>query len=230
MAKKGETVSAETRAKMSAAVKATWTEERREKQRQANYGNKGKKRTPEQVERHRQWMLANAPNRGKTGALSPHFGKKRSAEFSTRMAAIRAGKAPQLGIRYGISPEQYAAEIAAGKRWCSGDKHFAESGDFGGGNKWMCTPCFKKYQRIRRLKKFGVTSEWYDAKLAEQNGGCAICDGGTIRKKRYLCVDHNHKTKAVRGLLCSRCNAALERLDSVADWATKAVAYLQQYS
>lgn len=229
MAKKGEKVSAETRARMAAGIKASWTEERREKQRQANYANKGRKRTPEQVEQHRQWMLANAPNRGKTGPLSVHFGKKRGPEFSAKMSALRKGKAPQLAIKHGITQEQYESEIAAGRRWCFAGKHFIPIADFA--DKWFCKECRPIYYRKLALrKKFGVDQEWYDAKLAEQNGGCAICNGGTIRKKRYLCVDHNHKTGAARGILCSRCNAALERLDSVPDWPLLALAYLQKYS
>jgi len=40
--------------------------------------------------------------------------------------------------------------------------------------------------------------------LAEQKGRCAIC--GEVKK---LCIDHDHKTGLLRGLLCTGCNLGL---------------------
>lgn len=42
----------------------------------------------------------------------------------------------------------------------------------------------------------------------KQGGKCAVCRKPP-RPGKKLCVDHNHKTGAVRGLLCKRCNTAL---------------------
>lgn len=42
------------------------------------------------------------------------------------------------------------------------------------------------------FKKYGVTLNWYNNTLSEQNGGCAICDSKPIT--RNLPVDHDHKT------------------------------------
>lgn len=48
----------------------------------------------------------------------------------------------------------------------------------------------------------------YERSLALQDGKCAICgDGPSLRRK--LAVDHDHKTKRIRGLLCHRCNMGL---------------------
>lgn len=59
-------------------------------------------------------------------------------------------------------------------------------------------------------KKYGVTQEWYEETFLAQGGKCAICQaekaGG--RGKRFH-IDHCHKTGAVRGLLCFKCNAIL---------------------
>jgi hypothetical protein len=52
-----------------------------------------------------------------------------------------------------------------------------------------------------------VTQETYDRILAAQDGGCAIC--GALPAVRDLAVDHDHKTGAVRGLLCMSCNTGL---------------------
>lgn len=62
--------------------------------------------------------------------------------------------------------------------------------------------------RSRRsvLKKYGLTEEHYQALLAAQSGMCAICKNPGQRR---LCIDHDHVTGQVRGLLCDHCNRAL---------------------
>lgn len=46
----------------------------------------------------------------------------------------------------------------------------------------------------------------------QQNGKCAIC-GYTPEVKSSLCIDHDHVTMEVRGLLCQNCNKALGKLE-----------------
>jgi hypothetical protein len=68
-----------------------------------------------------------------------------------------------------------------------------------------------------------LTDPEYERLLAAQGGGCAIC--GNPPRTRRLSVDHDHRTKRVRGLLCFRCNRALPHyLD--ADWLETAAAYV----
>jgi hypothetical protein len=69
----------------------------------------------------------------------------------------------------------------------------------------------------------GFTAEDYDRLLAAQGGGCAICKAPP--KTRRLHVDHDHKTGAVRGLLCHRCNRGLPTWVSP-DWLLKAATYV----
>lgn len=59
--------------------------------------------------------------------------------------------------------------------------------------------------RIYYLRKYGLTPETFAELLEKQGGRCAICK---IEMKRP-CIDHNHETNAVRGLLCTLCNAGL---------------------
>lgn len=61
-----------------------------------------------------------------------------------------------------------------------------------------------KGRKPTRAKQLGVTEDEYARLLKVQGGGCAIC--GNTPKTRRLHVDHDHKTGAVRGLLCYRCN------------------------
>ena len=67
-------------------------------------------------------------------------------------------------------------------------------------------------QAVRRSllrRKFGITQEQYEALLTKQRGMCAnvFCREVLTTKNRHL--DHDHKTKQVRGILCNRCNWAL---------------------
>lgn len=73
-----------------------------------------------------------------------------------------------------------------------------------------------------------MTPEGYKILFDAQGGVCAIC-GGINKSGHSLHVDHNHETGENRGLLCSQCNTALERLESVTEWHTKAVNYLAKY-
>lgn len=89
-------------------------------------------------------------------------------------------------------------------------------------------PQAKRQSRLR--VEFGITQQDYEAMLAKQNGACAIC-GATENKvkhpraRKFFCVDHDHKTGMVRGLLCHNCNFALgyfrddpERIRRAADY------------
>jgi len=69
----------------------------------------------------------------------------------------------------------------------------------------------KDYHRDRMLRyNYGITLEEYNNMAQEQNWACKICLGNTARA---LSVDHCHKSKKIRGLLCSKCNTAIGLLD-----------------
>lgn len=88
--------------------------------------------------------------------------------------------------------------------------------------------------------KYSVTPEWYDSKLAEQGGHCALCPTAVSsnHRKRYLEIDHDHACcagkrtcgKCVRGLLCVACNCALAQIEKWADWPEQVRAYLNSYA
>jgi hypothetical protein len=56
-----------------------------------------------------------------------------------------------------------------------------------------------------------------------QDGRCAIC---FERPHERLCLDHDHATGQIRGLLCRRCNAGLGLFLDQPDRLTAAVTYL----
>jgi hypothetical protein len=71
--------------------------------------------------------------------------------------------------------------------------------------------------------KYGITAEEFDALLEEQGGHCALCPA-----LEDLCVDHNHTTGRVRGILCRNCNAALGQFRDDIDRVRAAVKYLER--
>ncbi|MEX2256037.1 MAG: endonuclease domain-containing protein [Acidimicrobiia bacterium] len=95
---------------------------------------------------------------------------------------------------------------------------------------------FQEYQRAYRARRpaelreghlrrtFGITQGDYDAMLAAQGGGCAICGDAPADGKSFH-VDH--LGDQVRGILCVRCNNALGQLKERADLAEIAAAYLE---
>lgn len=83
-----------------------------------------------------------------------------------------------------------------------------------GGNNGAQTPDEAKLDSHVRTK-YGISAEEYNSLLLAQGGGCAICQRPPDNER--LCVDHDHETGRVRGLLCRRCNSGIGQLkDSVA--------------
>ena len=60
---------------------------------------------------------------------------------------------------------------------------------------------------------YGITPEQYDEIVRKQNSLCAICKK-YLSEKRYMRLDHNHKTGIIRGILCQRCNLVLTIFDN----------------
>src|SRR3990167_2506699 len=82
----------------------------------------------------------------------------------------------------------------------------------------------KEYDRQRNLRsKYGLTIDQYNAMILAQRGCCAIC----LKKVHKICVDHNHKTNKVRGLLCGNCNTALGLLYESKTIASNLLNYLE---
>jgi len=90
----------------------------------------------------------------------------------------------------------------------------------------LCASCAKKskrnpnfkhgltktrpYKRRYKLKSlYNITEEDFKRIYTLQKGRCKICNKHEKTLKRRLCIDHNHNTKKVRGLLCHSCNFIL---------------------
>lgn len=75
-----------------------------------------------------------------------------------------------------------------------------------------------------RARNYGLTPEAYAALLERADGRCEMCR--EVLKR--ICVDHDHTTGAVRGLLCNGCNGALGRLGDNEAGLLRALAYLRR--
>lgn len=65
--------------------------------------------------------------------------------------------------------------------------------------------------RQERLRRYGLSQERYDEKLAQQKNRCAICCKEFTTTPH---IDHDHSTGTVRGLLCLVCNRNLACLET----------------
>jgi Recombination endonuclease VII len=120
----------------------------------------------------------------------------------------------------------------AGKVWCSGHRAYLPAARFTrarnpAGYAYHCRSCVASRGHEARIKaQFGLTLAAYNALLDLQGGRCAICPARPAKQR--LAVDHDHRTGAVRGLLCKRCNHDLlgAAHDSVA-MLRRAISYLE---
>jgi hypothetical protein len=66
--------------------------------------------------------------------------------------------------------------------------------------------------------------------VQEQNNCCAIC-GKPFTEAKYQGphLDHDHRTKQLRGALCFSCNTALGRFGDRLDLIAKAFEYLYKW-
>lgn len=82
-----------------------------------------------------------------------------------------------------------------------------------------CKPCKVEAQRKRT---YGLTGD--EARELYGNK-CNICD---IVLPRRFCIDHDHVTGKVRGVLCNTCNAGLGKLGDTVEGLKKAILYLER--
>ena len=90
----------------------------------------------------------------------------------------------------------------------------------------------KRWNKMRQ--QYGIDKdEWYWM-LKEQNYQCRICkkelkesEKGR-RKKSEICVDNDHKTMRVRGLLCVQCNFLIGHAKEDVSILNSAIIYVKE--
>ena len=92
----------------------------------------------------------------------------------------------------------------------------------------ICKPCkIKRSLETKRQREYGLSTEDVEEMLKSQEGNCKICKTD-LSDLKYFCVDHCHKTKKVRGLLCNTCNRALGLFKDDLNVLERAVDYLKE--
>ncbi len=93
----------------------------------------------------------------------------------------------------------------------------------------------REVQRVKhRNNRHGITQEWFDAKMVEQDNKCAVCYK-PFEKTPH--IDHNHECckpstscgKCRRSLLCEDCNLGLGRFFDDVNLLSSAIQYINQY-
>lgn len=83
-----------------------------------------------------------------------------------------------------------------------------------------------------RLNSFGISEDKFMELFHNQNGRCAICAslliimGPQRGRRERACVDHDHDTGKIRGILCGNCNVGIGLLKDDPDLLKKAARYL----
>jgi hypothetical protein len=97
-----------------------------------------------------------------------------------------------------------------------------------------CRPCSKIHARdwarrnsgallaYKYRTRYGLTIAKYESIVKKQNGHCAIC----LEIVPKLVIDHDHKTRKVRGLLCHHCNTFLGLAKDSTSTLESAIRYL----
>jgi hypothetical protein len=85
----------------------------------------------------------------------------------------------------------------------------------------FCKPC--RGLKIR-AETYGLSIE--DVRQMLDRSHCQCC-GAEFRLIRDRHIDHDHRTDAVRGLLCQKCNTALGCVDDDVDHLRRLISYIE---
>jgi hypothetical protein len=123
------------------------------------------------------------------------------------------------------------------------------------GNRFIfssyCKQCKKMWHDQRRRSHHAIALESerksrfrdcynvgeYTKIVESQDGMCAICGVGHVAKHKSghrkkvtnFCVDHDHVTGKIRGILCHRCNIVLGQACDDPDFLVKCAEYLRKH-
>lgn len=116
--------------------------------------------------------------------------------------------------------------LASGRKWYAANKvkKLAKAKAWRAANLKTSRDYLKSH-KIKSL--YGLTLEEYEDMLAKSFGRCDICHRQFRNGSREPAIDHCHTSGKVRGLLCFRCNSAIELPETIGlSWLDKVRLYL----
>ena len=90
-------------------------------------------------------------------------------------------------------------------------------------DKYRKTRHFILTKECQLRKRYKMTLEEYYSLLNDHQHKCALCS-----RETDLCIDHDHKTNTIRGILCRTCNMMLGLAKDSEELLQKAREYLQR--
>lgn len=85
---------------------------------------------------------------------------------------------------------------------------------------------YRKHRLRIQLRRKGIVDPKLLKKLEQHDGRCDICGKRGDGRWKVLNIDHCHKRRRFRGLLCSNCNLALGYFKDSVTLLRKAIRYL----
>lgn len=139
------------------------------------------------------------------------------------MIFFRYGKTYRSGQLW-LSRERFDQERAKKKRDGSSTAYLKKLSD---SRKRLRISDPNKVRNQKLKQSYGITLPEYNRLLEMQHHSCAICGEKNCKTGQALCVDHCHKTKKIRGILCRRCNTGIGNLFDDPDILRAAADYLE---
>lgn len=113
-------------------------------------------------------------------------------------------------------------------------KHFNKNKFQKSGLNYACKECMRvKCRQYGLPKKYGFTYDGFLNKLEAQNNKCDCCGKEFQNSGEYkdrVCVDHNHNTGEIRGLVCHKCNLAAGNVNDSSSYALQVARYLEKWN
>lgn len=122
---------------------------------------------------------------------------------------------------------------------------FTKRSDRPTGKACWCKDCLNEWRRIYKSKhkakyaayetqrglrrNYAISLDIYEKIYKKQKGKCACCGTHERAFKRKLHVDHDHKTREIRALLCTKCNPGLGYFNHSVKNLKRAITYLNKF-
>lgn len=166
---------------------------------------------------------------GRGSYCKPCFNERAKASYARRIAA-QEGRAVRQGVAV---PEGHKSCADCGQIKPLSD--FPRNRSDTTGYATYCKPCHNSRGRESKARlyggsreyhlrrRYGMTQEDFEMRLAWQGGVCAICGAPDPEH-----VDHDHEFGNVRGILCFNCNGGLGQFKDNEQSLARAIEYLKE--